>query len=261
MTEEWWAREESFHEGEIYSAVSSTCLDIHLGSVWTKSSVRLQVIPPSGFRQEQQHRDSLDLCTRLFLLLVCQCLTVAIQEKMIIWGIATVSDHKVWCWRLLRNIREPLAQVFRWEHICSPVLIQPIKVARCVLLFCSPAITYLVTKLIKTGVFCWALPVPVTGLTLCRRLGFGQNKRLQQRPLKRTLVSTLPNSTGEQSRSCLLKRIREADFPPEAELCQTQRPLCDHGEKNASGVIWIQWWGVRFHMAMLSHRILQLLRG
>lgn len=37
------------------SAVASTCLYIHLRSVWTESSVRLQVIPLSGFRQQQQH--------------------------------------------------------------------------------------------------------------------------------------------------------------------------------------------------------------
>lgn len=39
VTEEWWARVESVSErGGIYSAVTSTCLDIHLRSVWTDSS-------------------------------------------------------------------------------------------------------------------------------------------------------------------------------------------------------------------------------
>lgn len=72
VTEEWWAREESITKGggKIYSSVASTCLDIHLSSIRTESSVRLQVIPVVAWGERgtvHQHVDCLDLYTRSFL--------------------------------------------------------------------------------------------------------------------------------------------------------------------------------------------------
>ena len=79
------------------------------------------------------------------------------------------------------------------------------------------------TKLIKNGMFCLTWPVPVTVLTLFGGPGWCQQEWLQQRLLKRRLISMLQNNTREQSRSCLLKHIREVDSPPKAPLSQTRR--------------------------------------
>ena len=120
------------------------------------------------------------------------------------------------------------------------ILNEPIKLVRHVLLFRVPSPSS--TKLIKNGVFCLTRPVPVTVLTLFGWPGCCQQDWVQQRDYwKGRLISTLQNNTREQSRSCLLKHIREVDSPPEALLSQTRRPLSDHREKNASGVILIKW--------------------